>query len=354
MSETTQIIRSARRPVVVARHREVIEEIDGSLGDQFIVGIPGNRRLEELHARLDAPERRAAIDDLLDEISTGLSAARLDFRHALVEELCILREDGLTEGARLQELAIGAYRRVRNLLHLHQGEDLDLAALRALPVPVMAESLVPRGFGDPAFPRLLLPVFRQRTLAAMDVLLHPAGADSAWHDEDGGLRITPADAATENPEATARDRIRAAFYRAVFVEWMSPDSLEQGEIDSHSTVLHWLQNLTATPHLYPFLQGQPPGQKAFRIAELTGKLIRLYELYARVAQAAASPHHAGELAPLDTRGRLSVLSRLRYPPIRAPAELTLATAACPFATLVAFVQDRLARGDFVLPPEPRR
>ena len=74
----------------------------------------------------------------------------------------------------------------------------------------------------------------------------------------------------------------------------------------------------------------------------------------RVAQAAASPHHIAELAPLDTRGRLSVLSRLRYPPIRAPAELTLATAACPFATLVAFVQGHLARSDFVLPPEPRR
>jgi hypothetical protein len=50
---------------------------------------------------------------------------------------------------------------------------------------------------------------------------------------------------------------------------------------------------------------------------------------------------------------LALLAKLRYPAIRAPAELTLATAACPFPAFIAFVQDRMSRGDLVLPPEPK-
>ncbi len=355
MSDTSVIIRSARRPVLVARHRDVIIEIDGALADVFIVGAGGNRRLEEMHARLEQPEQAAAIRQLLDDLCTDPDDAKHSLHTALIEHLCLLREDGLTEGARLQEFAIGVYRQVRAAVMVHQGgATLDLAAIRALAVSFVAEVRTPRTFGDPAFSRTMLPVFRLTTLAAVDALLHPAMADDAWHDEDGGLRITPSDAAAADPESAARDRIRAVFYRQVFIEWMSPDNLETKEIEGHATVLQWLQDLNATPHLYPFLQGQSPGQKAFRIAALTGKLIRLYELYARVAQATASPQHRAELASLDTRGRLSVLSRLHYPAIRATAELTVATAACPFPVFIAFVQDRLRRGDFVLPPEPRR
>ncbi len=355
MSDTSVIIRSARRPVLVARHREVILELDGALGEAFIVGVPGNRRLEEMHQRLDQPEQAEAVRNFLDALCEEPATARLDLRTALIEQLCLMREDGLTEGARLQEMAIGAYRQLRMDIARHQGGILlDLAALRALPVPTVAAFRVPRAFGDPAFPRTSLPGFQQQFLGAINALLHPQKADSNWHDEDGGLRITLTDAATADPEAAARDRIRSSFYRGVFMDWMSPDSLEPKEVDSHAHVLAWLQDLNATPHLYPFLQGQTPGQKAFRIAQLTGKLIRLYELYARVAQASASPLHQAELSPLDTRGRLTVLARLRYPPIRATAELTLATAACPFPVLVAFIQDRLRRGDLVLPPEPRR
>ena len=110
----------------------------------------------------------------------------------------------------------------------------------------------------------------------------------------------------------------------------------------------------ADTSLYPFLQGQPDRQKAFRIARLTQKIVQVFEIYARVARAENDPRHQAAFVGKSTRERLGYLTKQHEPPIPLSTELSLAGMLCPFKTFVEFVQTRVQAGDFVLPPDPKR
>jgi len=96
------------------------------------------------------------------------------------------------------------------------------------------------------------------------------------------------------------------------------------------------------------------GQKLFRLAQLLQKLIQLHEMYARAALAGDHPTYREAFATLGTRERLKVMAKDRYPALVLSPELTIAAMLCPFAGLVAWVQEKVAAADFVLPPDPRR
>ncbi|MBA3847954.1 MAG: hypothetical protein H0X45_15100, partial [Planctomycetes bacterium] len=151
-----------------------------------------------------------------------------------------------------------------------------------------------------------------------------------------------------------RDRIRSRFYRDVFLIYLSPDELDQREVDAHPTVLHFLESVEATGHLYHFMQGQPAQQKAFRLGQLLQKIVQLHEMYARVALATQHPSYRDTFVGLSTRERLASMAKDHYPPLTLSNELTLAALLCPFAEFVRWVQDKTTTSDFVLPPDPKR
>ena len=151
-----------------------------------------------------------------------------------------------------------------------------------------------------------------------------------------------------------RDRIRSQFFKDVFLGYMAADEFDPKDGEAHPTVLHWLEAIEQTPHLFPFMQGQATGQKQFRLAQLMQKLIQVHEMYARATLAAEHPSYRAAFAGLTTRERLKVMAKDRYPPLVLSPELTLAALLCPFSGLVAWVQDKVAAADFVLPPDARR
>jgi hypothetical protein len=102
------------------------------------------------------------------------------------------------------------------------------------------------------------------------------------------------------------------------------------------------------------MQGQTPGQKAWRLARLADKLLQMHEIYARVAHYRGQGAWAGQLAGLDTRASLALLSRERAPAMPMGPELMVAVMLLPFAGLAGWVQARVADKDFVLPPDPKR
>jgi hypothetical protein len=114
----------------------------------------------------------------------------------------------------------------------------------------------------------------------------------------------------------------------------------------------------ALPHAVQRLMRNFPSfaaaQKAFRLGQLGLKLVQMHEIHARLARAESHAGYRDRFAGKSTRERLAILAADRYPPLPAPRELTLATLFCPFAALVAFVHDRVAVHDFILPPDPRR
>lgn len=365
---TMDLIAEARRPILIERHRAAIEEMEGGIGDAFISGESDNPRLKAMLAELDAPAAQKRLAASMTALAEDFHYRAHSVRRALIEELCLLREQAQVEIAALQLHAIGVYRELRRLLAARQGEPPAVADLRELPCTAVGKLSAREqpGFGSPRLADVAVwtPAFGERCLRTIKRLRRHDDADSHWDDANGPppLPRELEEPINDLPEAErlaartalVRDRIRSAFFRDVFLRYMAADEFDPAEGAAHPTILRWLEAIETTPHLFPFMQGQTSGQKLFRLSQLMLKLIQLHEMYARVALASNHPTYRESFASLKTRERLKVMAKDRYPPLVMSPELTLATLLCPFQGLVSWVQERVAGDDFVLPPDPRR
>ncbi len=356
----------ARRPIIIARHRDLLVEMDNGISNQFIDGSVNNPRLLKMLAELDSPALQGRIKDATGILVHGEHFREQTLGQALIDHLCLIR-DQPTEVAALQMIAIGVYRLVRQAVERHQGVPPTLAEIRQIPMDRLAAliSARPPAFGHHEFPHWYTEEFRLATLTEIRWLRQAPDVemDARWADATTGIAITRDDEAKvlHLPEeerraalgALAQGRIRSKFYRQVFVDYLGPEEMSLKDAASHRHILAWLQDLARTPHLYSFLQGQTDGQKAYRISHLTTKIIQLFTMYAWVAHARANPAVGSQLKNLDTRGCLLAIKQIGYPPLPADADTAFAALLCPFATFVQFIQDRTAIQDFVLPPDSR-
>jgi len=364
---TMDFIAEARRPLLVERHRKLIDEMESSLSDNLISGASDNPRLQAMLKELEEDSEKARLDRTLRALADDTHYKDITLRNALVEQLCLWREEGNVEVAALQLHVIGIYRRVGANVQQRQGAVPSLADLRELPATMLGRLLnaIPPAFGSPTLNEALVytPAFADRSMRTIRRMRKAENADSSWIDANGEPSIPreieePLDALPEAERKVARqllvrDRIRSAFYREVFLKYLSRDEFDISH-DDHPTVLHWLEAIESTAHLYPFMQGQTTGQKAFRLQHLMQKILQLHEIYARVALASQHPTYREGFKDKTTRVRLAELSKDHYPPLAMTPELTLATMLCPFRTFVDWVQARVAEHDFVLPPDPKR
>jgi len=367
-SLTEDLIVEARRPILIERHRRLVEEMESSLGESMVTGETDHPRLRAMLAELDTDSEQRRVLTTLQTLAGDHHYKNATLRQTLVEHLCLQREAGGVEFATMQLHVIGIYRTVRVSVMKRQGDAPGLAELRELPASMLGRLLKPleARFGTVALAESVVytPAFAERCLRAIKRLRRPEDADAHWEDANGEPALSREQeeplAALDEKERKAtrqlliRDRIRSQFFREVFLRFLSRDELEPSEVEAHPTVLHWLQNVEATAHLYPFLQGQTQSQKALRLSHLVQKIVQLHEMYARVHQASEHPSYREAFASIDTRKRLALMSRDHYPMLTLTPELTLAAMLCPFAVFVAWVQERAESSDFVLPPDPRR
>lgn len=365
---TIDLIAEARRPILIERHRRVIEEMESGIGDAFISGASDNQRLKAMLKELEQPAAQKRISGIIAALAESLHYRARNVRQALIEEMCLLREDAQVEVAALQLHAIGVYRELRRLLAVRQGEAPGIGDLRELPCTAVARLTAAEvhGFGSPrlADAAVWTPAFGERCLRTVKRLRRAEGADAQWDDASGPpplpreleepIAALPEAERSAARAALVRDRIRSAFFRDVFLGYLAVDQFDPKDGEAHPTVLHWLEAIEATPHLFPFMQGQTGPQKLFRLSQLMLKIVQMHEIYARTAQAAEHPAYRSGFSVLKTRERLKVLAKDRYPPLAPTPELTLAALLCPFPQFVAWVQSRVADQDFVLPPDPRR
>ncbi len=364
---TMDFIAEARRPLLVERHRKLVEEMESSLSDSLITGDTDHPRLKAMLLELEADSEKARIAKTMRHLAEDPHYKDSTLRAALVEQLCLLREDGNVEIAALQLHVIGVYREVRREVAARQGEAPSLSDLRELPASVLGRLLnkVVPVFGTPSLSDGLIytPSFADRSLRTIRRMRRAEEADTSWADVAGDPPLPreaeePLSALPEAERKAARtllvrDRIRSAFYREVFLRYLSRDEFDLSG-DNHPTVLHWLQAIEATAHLYPFMQGQTTGQKAFRLSHLIQKILQLHEIYARVALASQHPSYREAFAGKNTRDRLAIMVKDHYPPLALSPELTLSALLCPFPGFVEWVQDKVDQKDFVLPPDAKR
>ena len=363
---TVDLISEARRPILIARHRELVTDMERSLSEQFISGQTEHRRLKAMLEDLAAESEVKRTLRTLTLLSEDEHYRDMNLQQALTEFLCLMREEGNVEIASLQMHAIGIYREVRSRLLTRQTDSPALSELREITTTGLGVLLAPPTpvFGRIGVPQVYTRSFVEQTLKEAKRLMKGEREGVSWADEDQAVAVTrddeeqvrniPAGEREAALQFLVRDRIRSRFYRSVFLEYLSVDEFDPAELDHHRSVLGWLQVLAETPHLFPFLQGQPDKQKAFRIARLTQKLLQLFEIYARVARAEGDPRHQAALARLTTtREKLTYLVQAHEPPIPTGPDLTLGALMCPFRIFVEFVQTRVQAGDFILPPDPK-
>jgi hypothetical protein len=366
---TMDMIAEARRPILVERHRRMIDEMESGISDVFISGASDNPRLQAMLTELEAPIARNRLQATITALAEDFHYRAHNVRLALIEEMCLLREQQQVEIAALQLHAMGVYRELRRLLMSVQGEAPTIGDLRELPCTAVGRLTASDrpGFGSPrlANAAVYTPAFGERCMRSIKRIRRAEGADSVWEDANGPPPLArdleePLAALPEQEREAARlalirDRVRSLFFRDVFLVYMGVDDFDMAEnSEAHPTILHWLEAIEATPHLFPFMQGQTSSQKSFRLSQLMQKLIQMHEMYARAALAGQHPTYREAFQGMLTRDRLKVLAKDRYPPLVLSPELTLATLLCPFVGLAAWVQEHVAAKDFVLPPDPRR
>lgn len=365
---TLEFIAEARRPLLIERHRELVDEMESSLSDAFISGTVENPRLQAILRELDTDSERARVLKTVQTLADDAHYRSLPLREALVEELCMLRERGAVEIATLQSHVIGVYRAVQASLVKRQGASATLADLRVLPTEMLTRLLNPltADFGSSRLRDALVytPAVADRTLATAKRLRRAAAGDTSWREAAGDPPLPreieePLEKLPDEERRSARDlavqhAIRGAFYRAVFLQYLDVNELDPREVESHPTILSWLEAIEDTPHLFPFMQGQTPEQKLFRLSQLLQKLVQIHEMYARREHASESSELRAAFQGKRIREQLQLMAKAHYPPIPLSNTMTVAVLLCPFAAFVSWVQELVGTHDFVIPPDPKR
>jgi len=363
-SSTLEFIAEARRPVLVQRHRSLVEEMESSLSDVFIDGSTDNPRLKIILTELDSEGEKARVEKTIQTLADDPHYKDALLRDALIEELCLLRERGAVEIATLQQHVMGVYRQVKRRIEGCQHAPALLAELRPLPVAMLSRVLNPLApaFGSPRLgDSLVYTPDRAEAVIANSKRRHKAaGGDPHWQDAAGDPPLPrdieePLEKLPETERRVARhlavrDRIRSAFYRAVFLDYFSADTLDPRDVESYPTILAWLEMIESTPHLFPFMQGQTPAQKLFRLGQLQQKLIQLHEMYARLARARDQQELKAQFQGRSVREQMQIMAKAHYPPLPLNNDMALAVLLCPFPSFVAWLQEKVGNKDFLLPP----
>ncbi|MBA3708558.1 MAG: hypothetical protein H0W83_07045 [Planctomycetes bacterium] len=365
---TMEFIAEARRPLLIERHRTLIEETETSLSDQLVTGEADNPRLKSMLDQLTNEAEVGRINGLIQTLASDSHYKDATLRSGLVDELCLLREQKGVEVATLQLHIIGVYRQVRVMMISRQGDPPGLSDLREMPATILGRLINPikAEFGTPGLSESLVhtPSFADRCTRTIKRIRRAEKGSSTWEEANGEPPLPreveqPLEGLPENERKATRalligDRIRSQFYKDVFLRFLNRNELDPKETESHRTVLHWLESIEATAHLYPFMQGQTAGQKAYRLGQLLGKIIQIHEMYARVALASQHPTYREPFKAKNTRERLAIMAKDHYPVLAMTPELMLAALLCPFPTFVEWVQGRVETQDFVLPPDSKR
>ncbi len=357
---------AARQPVA-PRHHALIARLEAEVSDDFIAGRSDIHGLLGILKYLNGDYGRLRSALVMRTLVDDPRYAGMTVRSAVVELFCQLRDEWDGDAETMTAHLVGIYRQIRDRVAQRQGGAPLLSDLRALPVGMLtrlARAVLP-AFGSPELADLLVYTagFAERSLGTFTRLRHAVGADARWSDAAGepALRRMLEEPLADLPEgmrqaarqALVAKRIRSRFYRDVFLHYLAPDRLDALR-EPYATVLHWLEDIEGTAHLFPFMQGQTAGQKTWRLAQLTEKIVQLHEMYARVAMAGRQAAYGSALSGKSTRACLAVLSTDRFPPLRLTPALTLAALLCPFAVFVRWVQERNGAADFVLPPDALR
>lgn len=364
---TQQVIANTRRPLLIARHRELVEDMEGNLTDNLVTGDADHPRLKKMLLELEVDSERERIRGTLETLANDSNYAQATLREGLIEECCLLRENHGVEVARLQLHLIGVYRQLRALLADQHGLIPDLEDLRTLRAHRIGRLLkpLPIEFGSPQMGDSLVITPRQidRALGAIRAMSRGHGGDGDWRDAAGApalpreqeepLRELDPAARDVARERLISKRIRSRFFKHVFLGYFDRDTLAPEEIAAHQTIFHWLQSMQETPHLYPFMQGQTPEQKVWRLSRLLRKIVELNELYQRVDRASADARYADRFSGMPVRERLRVMGKDHYPAGQVDDDFLVETMLCPFEVFARWVQARVADKDFVLPPDPR-
>lgn len=368
LPSASELIAEARRPGLIARHRDLIEDMESNLSEAMVSGEIDHPRLQAMLRELEADSERQRVMRTLQLLVEDAHYRDGLLRDSLIEQLCLLREMGSIEVAMLQMHVLGVYRAVRRELTARQGETPTLADLRELPIDMLARLLSAHrpDFGSISLPGSVVytQAFAERCLRTIKHIRRPEGADTSWHDATDEVTLKPdqikslAELPGDEREPARRlmleARVRHVFYSSVFLQYLSPDHLDPRDIAAHPTILHWLEAIEHTGHLYPFMQGQPIEQKRFRLAQLVEKLVQMHEVYARVEFASLRPALRDGFARMKTRERLTHMAKQHVTPLPVNADTVLAALLCPFQDFVTWIQKRVADNDLVVPPDHRR
>jgi len=364
---TAEIIEEARRPVLIERHRELVEDMEASLSDALVTGSADNPRLKRMLEELDAESEQTRIANTIRGIADDENYHNAELRQALIEEACLLRERQGIEIATLQLHVIGVYRRIRSLMNEQQCLVPALADLRGLPARRVGQLLTPMDlrFGSPQLKDDLIvaPTQAQETLQVIRTIMKAPNGDDHWKEATGDpplpreaeepLEKLPSEQRELARQRLVSDRIRSQFYRAIFLNYFGTNELSPEELDAHRTILHWFESIRETPHLYPFMQGQTNEQKLWRLGQLLRKIVQLNEIYQRVALAGTHPTYRERFKELTTREALAILAKDHYPAMKVDNDFLVSTMLCPFSIFASWVQEKVDSKDFVLPPDPK-
>ncbi len=229
---TMEFIAEARRPLLIERHRKLIEEMESCLSDLHVTGDPDNQRLVAMHAQLEYESERARIAELMKTLASDSHYKEATLRGALVDELCLLREQKGVEVATLQLHVIGVYRTVRNLITPHQAEAPSLADLRELPATFLGRMINPIApqFGTPGLAESLVftPAFADRCMRSIKRMRRADKGAAIWEEANGEpalpredelpLEKLPDEERREARRLLVANRIRSQFYKDVFLQ----------------------------------------------------------------------------------------------------------------------------------------
>ncbi len=367
MGEETVFVNSVRRQVLIDRHREAISEMEGSISNTFMAKDVDHPRLQAMLDELHEESEQQRIQSTVDLIVKDPIFSAQCLQDAIIDHLCLLRENSGIEIATLQMHCIGVYRRVNSLYEAAINHHMSITELREVSVKLLDTIIHPK---EALFGSLSLSEAVPCTLARQEFVIDTIKAirlldhDSEWADLSNPdflprsleepLADLPDEEQAEERKFRCSDYVRSQFYRALFLDYFSIDELDPSETKDYVTILDWFCAIRDTPHLFPFMQGQSAEQKNYRLIKLIDKFIQINELYQRVEDGRTKSAFHRQFPELTSREILKLLAKEKYPPMKVDEVFITSTLLCPFSAFVNWIQEKHATVDFVLPPEPQR
>ena len=352
-------------------HREVMEEMEESLGNFFLEDDVDHPRLKAIVEELEGESEQQRIKATLHVLANDDSNSERSLRDALLYQLCTLRAKMGVEIAALQIHTIGIYRSIKKAIYRRSKYSTNIDELRAIKCKYL------HGFLDPDSFEFANPTDMEGIVQIPGLVqymheeskrIRSFSKHGHWEDEELGnflpreKEIQIFDLPEGEREAARKDlvsdHVRSHFYRKLFLEYFDIDTFDPRDAEHYTTIFDWLLAIEDTPHLFPFMQGQEEQQKHFRLAHLLNKIVQISELYQRIEKAKHDEFDEGTAeqvrAATNSREAIKALAVNRYPPLRITRSFIGSTLLCPFGSFARWVQEKVQNNDFTLPPEPKK